>query len=52
VFEDFFSTKGREGTGLGLLVAQKVVEEHGGRITFRSEEGQGTIFKAEFPTHI
>jgi len=49
VFEDFFSTKGREGTGLGLLVAQKVVEEHGGTITFHSTEGVGTTFRATFP---
>ena len=49
VFEDFFSTKGREGTGLGLLVAQKVLEEHGGTITFKSEEGRGTVFRAAFP---
>jgi PAS domain S-box-containing protein len=49
VFEDFFSTKGREGTGLGLLVAHKVVEEHGGTITFRSDECGGTRFRAIFP---
>ncbi len=49
VFDDFFSTKGREGTGLGLLVAHKVIEEHKGTITFRSTEGKGTTFKAVFP---
>lgn len=52
VFEDFFSTKGREGTGLGLLVAHKIVEEHGGIITFTSEVGKGTTFKAVFPHKI
>jgi len=51
VFDDFFSTKGREGTGLGLLVAHKIVEEHGGRITFRSRDGQGTVFRVIFPLH-
>ncbi|MBN2226698.1 MAG: PAS domain-containing protein [candidate division Zixibacteria bacterium] len=50
VFDDFFSTKGREGTGLGLLVAHKIVYEHGGRITFRSREGHGTTFRVVFPT--
>ncbi len=50
VFEDFFTTKGREGTGLGLLVAQKVIEEHHGTITFRSTEGKGTTFRATFPS--
>ncbi len=49
VFEDFFSTRGREGTGLGLLVAHKIVEEHGGTITFLSTEGEGTTFRAIFP---
>ena len=33
VFEDFFSSKGTEGTGIGLLVVQKVAEEHGGRVS-------------------
>ena len=51
IFEDFFSTKGNEGTGLGLLVARKVVEEHGGEITFETEEGKGTTFRAVFPAH-
>jgi len=51
VFDDFYSTKGREGTGLGLLVANKVAEEHGGSITFISGEGIGTIFKARFPAN-
>jgi len=49
IFDDFFSTKGREGTGLGLLVANKVVEEHGGNITFKSFKGEGTTFTAVIP---
>ena len=49
VFENFFSTKGTEGTGLGLLVVQKIVEEHGGAITFTSKEGEGTSFKVVLP---
>jgi len=49
VFEDFFSTKGREGTGLGLMVAQQIIEEHNGSIVFRSAEGEGTAFKLVFP---
>jgi PAS domain S-box-containing protein len=49
VFESFFSTKGTEGTGLGLLVVQKVVDEHGGQITFTSEEAKGTRFCAVLP---
>jgi len=50
VFEDFFSTKGTEGTGIGLLVAQKVAEEHGGKVTFSSNPGRGTIFTVTIPT--
>jgi len=49
VFEDFFSTKGREGTGLGLLVAQKIVEEHNGTLTFTSTEGKRTVFRVVLP---
>jgi signal transduction histidine kinase len=49
VFEDYFSSKGTEGTGIGLLVVQKVTEEHGGRITFTSNPGQGTRFTVTIP---
>ena len=50
VFEDFFSTKGTEGTGIGLLVAQKVAEDHGGKVTFSSKPGRGTTFTVTIPT--
>jgi signal transduction histidine kinase len=50
VFEDFFSTKGSEGTGIGLLVAQKVAEDHGGKVTFASNPGRGTTFTVTIPT--
>jgi len=50
VFEDFFSTKGTEGTGIGLLVAQKVAEDHGGKVTFTSKPGKGTTFTVTIPT--
>ncbi len=50
VFEDFFSTKGSEGTGIGLLVVQQVAQEHGGTITFTTRPGEGTIFTATLPT--
>jgi signal transduction histidine kinase len=49
VFEEFFSTKGTEGTGIGLLVVQKVAEEHGGTVTFTSETGKGTTFRVSIP---
>ena len=49
LFEDFFSTKGSEGTGIGLLVAQKVAEDHGGRVTYTSKLGPGTTFTVTIP---
>jgi len=48
VFNPFFTTKG-QGTGLGLALAHKIVEEHGGTITFRSAPGRGTIFSVLLP---
>jgi signal transduction histidine kinase len=44
IFAPFFSTKGNKGTGLGLPVARKLVEEHGGSIRIESEPGRGTEF--------
>jgi PAS domain S-box-containing protein len=49
VFEDFFSSKGTEGTGIGLLVVQKVAEEHGGKVVFTSTPGEGTVFTVTIP---
>ena len=49
VFRSFFTTKGLRGTGLGLLVTRKTVEEHGGCISVESEPGNGSIFRIEFP---
>ncbi len=49
VFEDFFSTKGTEGTGMGLLVVQKVAEEHGGKVSFETKLGKGTCFRVTLP---
>jgi signal transduction histidine kinase len=43
VFNPFFTTKSG-GTGLGLAIAHKIVEDHGGTVTFRSSPGQGTVF--------
>ncbi|MFH1418166.1 MAG: ATP-binding protein [Planctomycetota bacterium] len=50
VFTNFFSTKGSgKGTGLGLLTTRKIVQEHGGRVSFESTEGVGSVFRLEFP---
>jgi len=51
VFSEFFSSKGTEGTGIGLLVVQKVAEEHGGTVTFESRPGEGTLFTVTIPPH-
>ncbi len=50
VFQEFFSSKGTEGTGIGLLVVQKVAEEHGGKVSFDSKPGRGTIFTITLPS--
>ena len=49
IFNIFFSTKGSRGTGLGLLLSRKIVEEHGGEIHFRSEPMKGSIFQVILP---
>ncbi len=49
VFTNFFTTKGRDGTGLGLLLTRKIVQEHGGRISLESRPGEGSMFKLIFP---
>lgn len=48
IFEEFFSTKGSAGTGLGLAVVEQVVNKHGGRIEVASTPGKGTKFKVIF----
>lgn len=49
LFTSFFSTKGSRGTGLGLLVTRKLVDEHGGDITVSSQPGIGTTFTMTMP---
>ncbi len=49
VFTNFFTTKGTEGTGIGLLTTRKIVIQHGGDITMDSEPGKGSIFSITFP---
>lgn len=48
-FEPFFSTKGLDGTGLGLSVCHGIVERHGGRFEVDSAPGHGTTFAIHLP---
>ncbi len=48
-FSLFFSSKGSQGTGLGLYVANKVVKNHGGTILIDSQPGKGTNFIIKLP---
>jgi len=48
IFEPFFTTRAR-GTGLGLPLCRKIVEEHGGKITVQSVVGEGTSVSIAFP---
>jgi two-component system, cell cycle sensor histidine kinase and response regulator CckA len=49
-FEPFFTTRGSEGgTGLGLALAQEIVQRYGGTIALQSGEGAGTTFTLSFP---
>ena len=49
MFELFHSTKGNRGTGLGLAVARKIVDEHDGSITVKSAPGEGSTFTIRLP---
>ena len=49
IFEPYFTTKGRGHAGLGLSIAKRFVEHHGGSITAESVKGAGTTFKVKFP---
>jgi signal transduction histidine kinase len=49
LFSSFFSTKGAKGTGLGLLVTKKLIEEHHGTIDVMSALNKGTTFVVTLP---
>ncbi|MBW1700995.1 MAG: response regulator [Deltaproteobacteria bacterium] len=49
IFQRFFSTKGSRGTGLGIMISKKIIDEHQGTIGFESEAGKGTRFIIRLP---
>ena len=48
VFDPYFTTK-PEGTGLGMAMSAKILEEHGGSMVVTSEEGEGTSVVVDIP---
>ena len=56
MFKRFFRAdnavrKVTEGSGIGLFISKNIIEDHGGRIWFESEEGVGTTFYISLPMH-
>lgn len=49
IFEPLFTTKGEDGTGLGLSATYSIVQEHNGSIRVQSAPGEGTTFTLQFP---
>jgi len=48
VFDPYHTTKPK-GSGLGLMIVQRIIEEHGGEIELASKPGTGTCFKIRLP---
>jgi signal transduction histidine kinase len=49
LFTLFYSSKGNKGTGLGLFIADKIIDQHGGKIAVQSRPGRGSTFKITIP---
>ena len=50
IFEPFYTTKER-GSGLGLMIVERIVRAHGGRIDLESQVGRGTTIRIGLPLH-
>lgn len=49
MFDPFVTTKGENGTGLGLWIVQGIIQRHSGKLSVRSTTGKGTVFKMDLP---
>jgi signal transduction histidine kinase len=49
IFEPFYTTK-KKGTGLGLMIVQRIIRQHGGHIKLESHVGEGTTFRILLPS--
>jgi two-component system, sporulation sensor kinase E len=50
IFDAYYTTKA-DGSGLGLMIVQRIVREHGGTIEIESDAGRGTTFRIKLPIH-
>ena len=50
IFEPFYTTK-KKGTGLGLMIVQRIIREHGGRMELESHVGRGSVFRIWLPLY-
>jgi PAS domain S-box-containing protein len=50
IFEPFYTTK-KKGSGLGLMIVQRIIRAHGGRMELDSQVGKGTTFRLYLPLH-
>jgi two-component system nitrogen regulation sensor histidine kinase NtrY len=51
IFDPYFSTR-EDGIGLGLAISQRIIEEHGGTLTFSAFDGGGAVFTVRLPVDV
>lgn len=51
LFQSFVTAGKKNGTGLGLAIVKKIVDEHGGQVSFKSKPGKGTTFEVRIPAN-
>lgn len=52
IFDPFFTSGKSKGSGLGLSISKKIVEDHGGSLTVQSKLGEGCTFTISLPHHL